>query len=143
MKTEPAEIEVGCAVIVRQGRLLIAQRSPGSHLGGYWEFPGGKREKGESIEACLAREVMEELGVVIRPRQEIRVTRYVYPGRTLVLRFFLCDYVSGNPLRRECMNFAWVQPEELHRYLFPPADRDMIRDIILKKRYYFRTGYFY
>ena len=59
----PASIEVAAALIVHQGRLLITRRHPQAHLGGLWEFPGGKREPGESWEACVVREIREELGV--------------------------------------------------------------------------------
>ena len=66
-----AVIEVGCAVILRDGKLLVAQRNEGDTCGGYWEFPGGKKEAGESLEECLVREVREELAVEIRPRKLI------------------------------------------------------------------------
>jgi len=59
-KTRLKEIEVGCAVIYRRGKLLISQRRPGDSLGGYWEFPGGKRDGDETFEACIAREVLRK-----------------------------------------------------------------------------------
>jgi 8-oxo-dGTP pyrophosphatase MutT (NUDIX family) len=62
-------LEVGCAIIHKNGKLLIAQRHLGDSFGGYWEFPGGKREQGETIEACLTREAFEELGIRIHPEK--------------------------------------------------------------------------
>jgi mutator protein MutT len=62
-------IAVGCAIIHKQGKLLIAQRHLKDSFGGYWEFPGGKREPHETIEACLEREALEELGIRIAPER--------------------------------------------------------------------------
>lgn len=130
-------VEVGCAVIERKGELLIAQRKPGDHLGGYWEFPGGKRRNSESFEACLIREVREELGVLIQPRQFLRKVTYSYPAKQVSLNFYLCTWVSGIPVKKDCFYFRWVKPEGLRSFLFPPADYDLIQDLIQKKRFYF------
>lgn len=135
-------VEVGCAIIRHQGKLLIAQRKYGANLGGYWEFPGGKKEKEESILDCLTREVFEELGVMILPEEELCTRWHDYPERRLKLRFYLCTWVSGKPVKKDCLDFRWAAPEELNRYLFPPADRDIITEIIQKKRLYFRKGPF-
>lgn len=134
------KIDVGCGIIFRQREILIAQRLPSSHLGGYWEFPGGKKEKNETLFECLVREIDEELGVCTQPFETIRVVEHVYPERTLLLHFVTCRFLSGVPKKKECMNFKWVNAKDLHRFLFPPADRDLICDLITKQRYYFRRG---
>lgn len=123
-------IEVGCAVIFKEGMLLIAQRKLDDSLGGYWEFPGGKRHDHESLEECLIREVQEELGVEVKPRQFLRRTEHKYPDRHLVLYFYLCDWVSGHPVTHDCHDFRWIEPKDLRQFQFPPADEDIIKDLI-------------
>lgn len=142
LSSEDVIIEVGCALIIRGKHLLIAQRKPGGQWGGYWEFPGGKREPGESIEACLAREVQEELGVLVNPRELLTVKFHPYPGRRLKLFFYFCRWLRGEPQRLDCLDFRWALPEELYGFNFLPGDRDIIRELNIKKRFYFRTGYF-
>ena len=122
-------IDVGCAVISRGGKILIAQRKPGEFLSGFWEFPGGKREKGETIEDCLAREVYEELWIRIRPRQWLGITEHAYPGRTFRLHFYACDWISGRPVKRDCLDFRWVFPFEMRRFCFPPGDERLIDEL--------------
>jgi len=129
--------DVGCAVIYHHGRLLVAQRGYGSNLGGYWEFPGGKREPEETIEACLVREVWEELRVRIRPERYLTTHFHVDPFRRLALHFYLCAWEQGSPVAYECLAFRWIEPEEMRRLMFPPADRDIIETLIRKKLYYF------
>lgn len=137
-------IEVGCAVIagarsypLTHGKILIAQRKPGDSFGGFWEFPGGRLEDGEDIEGCLVREVEEELSVRIRPRKKIRVTEHLYPGRRLRLHFYLCDYLEGRPVCRDCLGFQWVAPAELRRFRFPAADDVILQDLIRNQSVYF------
>ena len=130
-------LEVGCAIIERKGRLLIAQRHEDDHLGGYWEFPGGKKETGETIEDCLAREVMEELGVVIKPRRALREIIHAYPDRDIRLMFWLCDWQDNEPRKIDCQDFCWILPGELKNFKFPPADADLIEDILLNQGDYF------
>ena len=83
-------VEVTAAVVERAGRLLVTQRDPAKHLGGLWEFPGGKREPGESLEACLARELDEELGVRVRVGARTAIVPWTYPDRRVLLHFFRC-----------------------------------------------------
>lgn len=130
-------IEVGCAIIRHQGKILIAQRKPEVYLGGYWEFPGGKREPGETIEQCLAREVREELGVSVRPVKLLREVRHTYPEKDLLLCFWFCDWESGEPSKIDCHDFRWVLPSELTDFQFPPADADLIRELISNQKAYF------
>lgn len=122
-------IEVTAALIRRDGALLIAQRPPGAHLAGLWEFPGGKREAGETLEACLARECAEELGVTVRVGALVRVVEHSYPDRHLILHFFECTLIDGEPAPLGCQAVRWVAPEELSAYQFPPADARLIEEL--------------
>lgn len=130
-------IDVGCAVISKGGKILIARRPYGSFLSGYWEFPGGKRLPEEDIEACLVREVREELGIEIAPFEFFRRVDHVYPEKRVSLYFYFCDWVSGTPTRRHCLDFAWVEPAALRRYRFVPADQDIINELVSKRAWYF------
>ncbi len=129
--------EVGCAIIENKGKLLIAQRLPGQFLGGYWEFPGGKRHDQESMAACLTREIREELGIEIRVLKFLFQMYHEYPGKRVLLDFYLCRWVSGEPARLECLNFAWVPVLDLKKYNFVPADTAVINELTEKRFYYF------
>ena len=138
MPDENKIIKVGCAVVHRNGKILIAQRNENDFLGGYWEFPGGKIEPGENMEQCLVREVFEELGIQIKPSLFIKRADYTYPEKKVALFFYLCDWVSGEPKKIDCQDFAWVTPEEMRNYKFPDGDDDMINELIKNKNYYFK-----
>jgi mutator protein MutT len=141
-KTSIETIEVGCAIIEKKGHLLIAQRSPGSNFGGWWEFPGGKREGEESFEKCLKREVREELGIDILPYRFLYFTEYTYPKRRVILHFYLCFWVCGQPVKHGCFDFRWVKPGELRNFRFLPADIAVINDLVRKQGVYFKqTAY--
>ena len=118
-------IQVAFALAERRGKYLICQRAPGTHLGGYWEFPGGKREAGESWEACLRRELWEELGVRLRNVRPFTSLRYRYPTRLITFKVFRCNIV-GSPKALQIKRFQWVVAPQLRQYRFPPADRKLI-----------------
>src|SRR5262249_61904312 len=87
----PLVIEVAAALIRDSaGRYLITQRRRGSHLAGLWEFPGGKRDAGEALESCLARELTEELGARFTVGERVDTVRWEYPDRTVVIHFYRC-----------------------------------------------------
>lgn len=121
-------IDVACAVIRRSKKILITRRKRSGHLGGFWEFPGGKRMGGESLGACLERELAEELGIRVRPIRFLRQITYPYPDRQVSLYFYECSLLEGNPWPRGCLEYRWVWPFELRRYSFPPADEAILRD---------------
>jgi mutator protein MutT len=116
---------VTAAVVERDGRLLVTRRLEGSHLGGFWEFPGGKCEPGEPAEACLARELLEELGVVAVVHEEIYRTTHAYGDRVLDLRFFRCE-VTSEPRPLLGQEILWVPRQELPTLEFPPADSELV-----------------
>src|SRR6266404_7123887 len=123
---ERAIIEVAAGLVFRAGKLLITQRYPGAHLGGFWEFPGGKREPNETFAECLQRELREELGIEIEVGELIETIRHAYPEKTVLLKFFRCQWASGEPQKLGCPDFCWVSADELQRYEFPAADAHLL-----------------
>lgn len=121
-----ASIEVSAGLIFRDGKLLIAQRHADSHLGGLWEFPGGKREAGESFEGCLVRELREELGVEVSVGKCFESVTHDYPEKSVHLEFFLCRLVSGEPRALGCADIRWIGRDELDHFSFPAADAGLL-----------------
>jgi len=124
-------IEVSAALIFHGGKLLITQRHAGSHLGGLWEFPGGKREGSETFEECLVREIREELGVAIAVGELFEEVRHDYPEKSVHLKFFLCRLLSGEPQALDCAAVKWVDKAGLGAHEFPAADAGLLE--MLKK----------
>jgi mutator protein MutT len=119
-------VVVTAAVIERGGAFLVTRRQRGVHLEGYWEFPGGKCEPGETHAACLARELREELDVDAVIGAEILATTHVYPERSVELHFLRCE-LRGEPVPQQGQAMRWVAREELGDMEFPPADEELIR----------------
>ncbi len=119
-------IDVAAGLVFREGKLLITQRLADAHLGGLWEFPGGKREAGESFEACLARELQEELGIEVEVRELVESITHTYPEKTVHLRFFRCAWQRHEAQALGCSAFKWVSQDELRRYSFPAADARLL-----------------
>lgn len=125
----PDRIVVAAAVIERDGAFLVTRRPQGTHLEGCWEFPGGKCEPGESVEAGLAREIREELGANVRIGGEILAVTHDYPGRRVELHFVACELTSDpRPLLGQEMR--WVGRDELDASEFPPADAELIARLV-------------
>jgi mutator protein MutT len=125
----PKRIEVSAALIFHNGKLLITQRHAKAHLGGFWEFPGGKREPGESFEQCLVREIREELGVEISVGGLFEEISHDYPEKSVRLKFFLCQLRSGEPQPLGCATFRWIGKDELTDYEFPAADARLLEKL--------------
>ncbi len=123
---------VAVGVIYRNGRILIDQRKPEGLLGGLWEFPGGKRQRGESLEAALRREVREELAITVRVGRLLAVVDHAYSHFRVRIHAFECTYVSGTPRCIACADFKWVRPGDLARYAFPAANKRIME--ILRSR---------
>ena len=126
---EHQAIDVAAALIVRDGKLLITQRHAKSHLGGLWEFPGGKREAGETFETCLVREIREELGVDISVGELFEEVTHVYPEKTVRLKFFWCKLVTGEPQAVDCAAVCWVGKNGLAGFEFPAADAQLLEKL--------------
>jgi 8-oxo-dGTP diphosphatase len=119
-------IEVAIGLVWRDGWLLIARRPEGVHLGGLWEFPGGKVETGETPEACLLRELREEVGIDAEVLAERQVIEFTYPERTVRIHPIDCRWLSGEPHPVGCEDPRWVSPGELSGYEFPPANAALL-----------------
>src|SRR5690242_19962457 len=90
-------VEVAAGLVFRNGLLLITQRRPDDHLGGLWEFPGGKREPEETYEECLRRELREELDIEVAVQELVESISHDYPDKSVHLKFFRCDWRDGEP----------------------------------------------
>lgn len=119
-------LEVAAGLIRRGNRLLLAQRPPGGMLAGLWEFPGGKREAGESLSACLRREVREELDIDIEVERPLAVVDHDYSHRSIRLHAFAARCLGGRVRALGCAAWAWVSPGGLDSYPMPRADRKII-----------------
>ena len=126
MTSDARPIVVMAAIIERDGRFLLTRRLSGTHLSGLWEFPGGKCEPGETREACLQRELQEELGVhaVIGP--EVLSTEHAYPDRTVRLHFRRCT-TRDEPVPLLGQEMRWATRVDLLTLEFPPADAELIQ----------------
>ena len=117
---------VTAAVIERNGAYLVTRRQRGVHLEGYWEFPGGKCEPGESLADCLRRELQEELGVDAIVADEIFTVTHDYPDRSVELHFLACTLL-GEPTPLLDQDMRWVPRADLRTLQFPPADDELIQ----------------
>jgi len=123
------------AVVNNKGEVLVSQRKRGTHLGGYWEFPGGKLEQGESVAAALVRELKEELDIVpISSRPLIRI-RHHYPEKSVLLDVWKIESYSGKPKGIESQRIEWRAIDRLDHNVFPPADIPIINALLLPSRY--------
>jgi 8-oxo-dGTP diphosphatase len=129
-------VPVAAAVIVAQdGRVLLAQRPPGKAYAGYWEFPGGKIEPGESAREALARELREELGIVVHRSAPWLVQRYRYPHAHVELHFFRVVEWTGEPFGHDGQAFAWQVPGSFDVLPLLPANTSVMRALLLPPVY--------
>ena len=122
----PVHLHVACAIIENQGLVLAAQRSAAMSLPLTWEFPGGKIKGGESPEACLHRELNEELEIAVSVREALSPATHRYPAFTVTLHPFRCALESGILTLHEHAAVLWVQPEELLSLDWAEADLPVI-----------------
>lgn len=123
-------VDAAIAIIESRGKILICQRKDDNVLGGYWEFPGGKREPGESLEDCLRRELREELAIKVRPIRALTAIDHDYPHVHVRLHPFLCIHESGQIRHLECQTSRWIDPPALRDYRFPPANESLLDEVI-------------
>ncbi len=130
MAGSPKLIEVSAGLVFRDGRLLISQRRAQDHLGGLWEFPGGKRHDDETNEECLQRELREELDIEVEVGALIETITHEYTGKAMCLKFFRCVWLRNEPRAIGCQDFAWVTRDELSNYRFPEADQRLLERLV-------------
>ena len=130
MKQEKNVIACGVALIRRDRQFLVAQRKKNDSFGGYWEFPGGKRNEGETFEACVVRETLEEVGIEVKVEQKLMEIRRPYNQKIIWLNFYLCSYLSGEPRTLECQKTCWVDVADLGSLKFPPANEKVIHRLL-------------
>ncbi len=119
--------DVAAAIIRREdGRILITQRPLDGMLGGLWEFPGGKRRADETLQACLRREIREELGIEIAVGAQVAVVKHAYTHFRITLYAFECRHLRGEPQTLGVADWAWVMLDEVDAYAFSAADRRII-----------------
>ena len=124
---------IGIGVVTNAaGDVLIDQRLEEGLLGGMWEFPGGKQEPGEPIEACIARELMEELGIEVSVGDVLITVDHAYSHKKLRFVVHLCRWMSGDPKPLASQQVRWVRPEQLKDYPFPAANARIIEALLGK-----------
>jgi A/G-specific adenine glycosylase len=118
--------DVAVGIIGKRGKLLIAQRPEKGLLGGLWEFPGGKRERGESLEECLTREIQEELGIHIEVTSLLATLQHRYSHFKVTIHAFRCHLLKGRPKALGCKTCRWVSWQDLNQYAFPSANAKIL-----------------
>lgn len=124
------QIVVVGAVIVKDGKILCAQRGPSGSLAGMWEFPGGKIEPGETAREALEREITEELECQVSVGTEVTTTRHEYDFGVVTLTTFYCELTDGTPNLTEHSEVRWLAPHDLRTLNWAPADIPAIDRIV-------------
>ena len=119
-------MKVTAGILWRDGQVLLARRRPGKHMGGRWEFPGGKIEPGETPEESLARELEEELDVRARIGECLCCVAYDGDGVSLELMVYRVDHFEGTPALKEHQEIRWVMPSELRSFELADSDRTVV-----------------
>ena len=123
-------VEVAIGIVVRDGWVLICQRPHDGVLGGFWEFPGGKREPKESIDDCLRREIKEEVDLDVLIVAELAPIEHEYPHAHVTLYPRLCQIIAGEAHPHASEQLMWVRPASLADYEFPPANAPLLQWIV-------------
>ncbi|WP_243373636.1 (deoxy)nucleoside triphosphate pyrophosphohydrolase [Geotalea sp. SG265] len=126
-------IHVTCAIVERDGLILAAQRSATMNQPLKWEFPGGKIDPGETPEACLQRELMEELAVAVSVCAPLQPVTHSYPDCTVTLYPFICTIEGGELILNEHAAVRWLKPEELPNLDWAAADLPVVHNYLRVK----------
>ena len=132
MDTQPtATLQVVAGVIQDElGRVLVGQRRPGTHMAGFWEFPGGKRRPDESPREALDRELHEELGIRVLSATFVSALTHRYPERQVRLELWRVERYQGAPVARERQPLSWSHPGELLGLPILPADEPFVATLL-------------
>ena len=124
---------IGVGVVLNDaGEVLIDQRLNEGLLGGLWEFPGGKQEPGEAIEATIGRELQEELAIEVEVGEELISLDHAYSHKRLRFVVHLCQWRSGEPQPLASQQVRWVKPQQLGDYPFPAANARIIAALLAR-----------
>lgn len=116
-------INVLCGIISNpQGQIFIARRREGKSMAGFWEFPGGKQEKGETEQACIQRELLEELGMQVNVGAKLGENEHHYENFSIRLIAYKCEFISATYELTDHDEYAWVEPKDLQSYDLAEAD---------------------
>lgn len=126
---------VACALVDEDNRVLIAKRPGDKHMGGLWEFPGGKVEENETPEEAIIRELAEELGIDVTQSclAPLTFASHDYDKFHLLMPLFICRQWNGEVEAKEGQELTWVRPNRLSGYEMPPADEPLkatLRDLL-------------
>jgi len=122
--------KVTAALLERDGKILLARRKAGKHMGNRWEFPGGKLLPGETPEQCLRRELQEELGIDTRVGEYLGSARFVQGSLQLEILLYRVEHLSGAFSLREHEALAWVEPKDLELYDLADSDRELVQRVV-------------
>jgi A/G-specific adenine glycosylase len=122
--------QIGTALIWKEGKLLITRRKEQGLLGGLWEFPGGKKERGESIEECICREIKEEVNVSIKVKEFFMQVKHAYSHFRITLHVYHCQWLKGVPCCMSCIDWRWVKVDQLNLFPFPQANKKIIKKLL-------------
>ena len=120
------KINVAAAIITKDNKYFIAKRNRSKHLGGFYEFPGGKQDFNETLQETVIREIKEELDIEIRVGKKLGEEHYKDEKINVHLHYFFCTIISGDIVLKEHEDSAWVSKEEFQNYSFAEGDRDII-----------------
>ena len=123
-------MDIAAAIIYKGDSVLLARRPEGSHLGGLWEFPGGKVRPGEEPEAAARREAKEETGLQLQEMALLHRQEFAYPERGVDISFFLCGAFTGEARGREGQEIRWVPAGSLPDFPMPPANAAAVQLIL-------------
>jgi 8-oxo-dGTP diphosphatase len=130
-------IHVSCLVLLHQGKVLATQRSEKMDLPGFWEFPGGKMEPGESPTTCSIREIWEELSIGIRISRPLTPVLHTYPNKSIQLIPFLATWESGTLQLTEHAQIQWLAQKDLLSLDWAPADIPILHELNENWDYFF------
>jgi 8-oxo-dGTP diphosphatase len=127
-------VDVAAGILLDDDRVLVTLRRAQGHLGGLWEFPGGKREPSETMPEALVRELNEELGIDVAIGPRWGILQYRYPDREIRLHLYFARIVAGTPHPHEAEELRWVTPTELAGLPVPDADQPLVEDLVRCQR---------
>lgn len=129
---------IAVGVIWKGDKILVTRRPSKGLLGGLWEFPGGKIEKGESPKECVVREIQEEVGLHVKAGNSVGVIRHAYTHFSIEMEGILCQYLKGKPKALGCDAWRWIRWDEISSLAFPKANHKLF-PLLPKNKSFFKS----